>query len=68
MENRATSPVTQIVIVTGYSDIDHATIEKRVPPPNCLLYIQKPFHPHEIRQFASTMAAKWEAERRLLVS
>jgi len=62
---RSLSPDAQIVIVTGYSDIDPATIAKRVPPTNRLLYIQKPFHPHEIRQFASTLAAKWHAERKL---
>jgi diguanylate cyclase (GGDEF)-like protein len=28
-----------------------------------LLYLQKPFHPYEIRQFASTLAARWKAEK-----
>ena len=62
---RAVSPGTQIVIVTGYSDIDSAEIEKRVPPPDRLLYLQKPFHPFEIRQFASTLAARWQVEKKM---
>jgi len=62
---RAVSPATQIVIVTGYSDLDPAEIEKRVPPPDRLLYLQKPFHPFEIRQFASTLAARWQVEKKM---
>jgi diguanylate cyclase (GGDEF)-like protein len=62
---RAISPNTQIVIVTGYSDIDPSDIEKRVPPPDSLLYLQKPFHPFEIRQFASALAARWKVEREM---
>ncbi|MBW2480966.1 MAG: diguanylate cyclase [Deltaproteobacteria bacterium] len=64
---RTVSPATQIVIVTGYSDIDPAEIEKRVPPPDRLLYLQKPFHPFEIRQFASTLAARWQAEKKMQI-
>ena len=60
---RALSPYTQIVIVTAYSDIDPDEIEQRIPPPDRLLYLQKPFHPFEIRQFASTLAARWRAEK-----
>ena len=60
---RAISPHTQIVMVTGFDDIDPVEIEKRVPPPDRLLYLQKPFHPYEIRQFASTLAARWKAEK-----
>ena len=62
---RVVSPSTQIVIVTGYSDLDPAEIEKRVPPPDRLLYLQKPFHPFEIRQFASTLAARWQVEKKM---
>ncbi len=64
-ELRALSAATQIVMVTGYSDVDPETIEQRVPPSDRLLYIQKPFHPFEIRQFASTLAARWRMERRI---
>jgi diguanylate cyclase (GGDEF)-like protein len=64
---RVVSPNTQIVIVTGYSDFDPSEIEKRVPPPNRLLYLQKPFHPFEIRQFASTLAARWQVEKKMQI-
>ena len=60
---RSISPHTQIVMVTGFDDIDPVEIEMRVPPPDRLLYLQKPFHPYEIRQFASTLAARWKAEK-----
>jgi PAS domain S-box-containing protein len=60
---RAMDPWVQIVVVTAFSDIDPATIAARVPPADKLLYIQKPFHPQEIRQFATSLCAKWRAER-----
>ncbi|EHJ49308.1 multi-sensor hybrid histidine kinase [Solidesulfovibrio carbinoliphilus subsp. oakridgensis] len=60
---RAMDPWIQIVVVTAFTDIDPATIASRVPPADKLLYIQKPFHPQEIRQFATSLGAKWRAER-----
>jgi len=60
---RALDPWVQIVMVTAFSDLDPATIAARVPPADKLLYIQKPFHPQEIYQFASSLCAKWRAER-----
>ncbi len=60
---RALDPWIQIVMVTAFSDIDPSHIASRVPPADKLLYIQKPFHPQEIRQFAASLVAKWRAER-----
>lgn len=60
---RALDPWLQIVMVTAFSDLDPATIAARVPPADRLLYIQKPFHPQEIYQCASSLGAKWRAER-----
>jgi two-component system, cell cycle sensor histidine kinase and response regulator CckA len=60
---RALDPWVQIVVITAFSDIDPASIAARVPPADKLLYIQKPFHPQEIRQFAASLCAKWRAER-----
>ncbi|MHC4193588.1 MAG: PAS domain-containing protein [Planctomycetota bacterium] len=62
---RALDPDAQLVIVTAYSDIDPLDIGRRVLPTDKLLYIQKPFHPHEIRQTASALWAKWLAEKQL---
>ncbi len=62
---RKLDPHTQIVLMTGNSDVDPMEVVKRAPPPEKLLYVRKPFHPQEIRQFASALSAKWEAERKL---
>jgi PAS domain S-box-containing protein len=62
---RALDPNIEIVIVTGYSDVDPKNISYRVPPAHKLLYIQKPFHPQEIFQFASAFGSKWQMERKL---
>ena len=63
---RAIDPNIQIVIVTGYSDIDPSEISQHVPPEDKLLYIQKPFHNCEIRQLAATLIAKWKVEAELV--
>lgn len=62
---RALDPHMAIVMVTAYSDVDPSEIAGRVLPEDKLLYVQKPFHPQEIRQFASALGAKWQAERAL---
>ncbi|MBI5117501.1 response regulator [Candidatus Poribacteria bacterium] len=63
---RALDPDAQVVIVTAYSDIDPAEIAQRVPPSDKLLYVQKPFQPAELRQFAVALSAKWRAEKQLV--
>lgn len=65
---RALDPHINIVIVTAYSDISPAEIAKKVQPPEKLLYMQKPFHSHEIQQFAAALCAKWQAEKELLAT
>ncbi|HUT29876.1 MAG TPA: PAS domain S-box protein [Sedimentisphaerales bacterium] len=62
---RALDPHAQLVVVTAYSDIDPSDISRRVRPADKLLYLQKPFHPHEIRQLAVALGSKWVAERQL---
>ena len=37
-----------------------------VPPEEKLSYLQKPFHPHEIRQMTISLASKWRAEQRIV--
>ncbi|MEI6984501.1 MAG: EAL domain-containing protein [Rhodospirillaceae bacterium] len=65
---RALDPLTNIVIITGFSDLPPEEIAKRIPPPDKLLYCQKPLHAAELRQFAMAMSAKWNSERELLAS
>ncbi len=62
---RALDSSIEIVIVTAYSDVDPKEIVSRVPPTHKLLYLQKPFHPYEIDQFAAALSAKWNTERQL---
>jgi signal transduction histidine kinase/DNA-binding response OmpR family regulator len=62
---RELDPFVEIVIVTGYSDIAPEEIACRVPPTDKLLYLQKPFHAHEIQQFSSSLGAKWQMGRHL---
>lgn len=62
---RQMDPDIQIVIVTGFSDISPSEIAVLVPPADKLLYLQKPFHNHEIWQLASAMTQKWSVEKTL---
>ncbi len=62
---RAFDPFIEFVIVTAYSDVHPMDISERIPPDDKLLYVQKPFHPQEIHQFASALSSKWMADREL---
>ena len=55
----------EIVIITGHSDTHPRNIVRRIPPAHKLLYLQKPFYPEEIYQFASALSMKWHTEREL---
>lgn len=57
--------IVELVMVTGYSDLHPEEIARRVPPAHKLLYVQKPFHPQEISQFAAALGTKWQTERSL---
>jgi len=59
---RAMDPKLDVVIVTAYSDVDPRELSARIPPADKLFYLQKPFHPHEIRQLAVALGRKSRAE------
>lgn len=59
---REMDPNVNFVVVTGLPDISPKEISRRIPPQDKLLYIQKPFHISEIRQFAAALGAKWQSE------
>jgi len=61
-EIRKLDPNVQIVMMTGYSDFDISEIAHRIPPEDKLLYMQKPIHSQEIRQFALALTAKWQSD------
>ena len=54
------------VVVTGYRSTSAAKIEQQSRFSDNLLYLQKPFHPREIIQFAIALSIKWQAEKKLL--
>jgi signal transduction histidine kinase len=62
---RSLDPHTQMVMMTGNADVDPQEVVERAPPAEKLLYVRKPIHPQEIRQFAAALSAKWDAEQRL---
>jgi diguanylate cyclase (GGDEF)-like protein/PAS domain S-box-containing protein len=62
---RALDQYIEIVLVTGFSDVNPIDIAPRIRPAHRLLYVQKPFHPQEIYQFASALGSKWDTEREL---
>jgi predicted signal transduction protein with EAL and GGDEF domain len=63
---REVDPAVEIVICTAYSDADPGEIGGLVPPEDKLSYLQKPFHPHEVRQMTIALGSKWRAERRIV--
>jgi diguanylate cyclase (GGDEF)-like protein len=63
---RELDPAIEIVICTAYSDVEPAEIGGIVPPEERLSYLQKPFHPQEIRQMSISLASKWRAEHRIV--
>ncbi len=63
---RDLDPLVNIVIVTAFSNISPAQITAQVSPAHRILYMQKPFHSHEIRQFATALSAKWQTEHKLI--
>lgn len=63
---RELDPEIEIVICTAYSDVDPVDIGGMVPPEEKISYLQKPFHPHEVRQMSIALGSKWRAERRIV--
>jgi diguanylate cyclase len=63
---RELDPAVEIVICTAYSDVDPSEVGGIVPPEEKLSYLQKPFHPHEVRQTTIALGSKWRAERRIV--
>ena len=62
---RALDRDVNFVIATGTASADLLDIGSRIPPLDKLLYLSKPFHITEIRQFVAALGTKWESERLL---
>lgn len=56
-------PRINTVVVTGYRS---GNSSKQARFSDKLLYLQKPFHPREIIQFATALGIRWQAENQLL--
>jgi FixJ family two-component response regulator len=56
----------EIVVITAEADVSLRELNHRVPPPDKLLYLQKPFRSQELRQLANSLCAKWRAENLLV--
>lgn len=54
------------VLVTGYRSTAGSHAGQSSKFSDQLLYLQKPFHPREIIQFATALSIKWKAEKQLL--
>jgi HD-GYP domain-containing protein (c-di-GMP phosphodiesterase class II) len=59
-------PHINTVVVTGYRSTNTASPDRQSRFSDNLLYLQKPFHPREIIQFAIALSIKWQAEKQLL--
>ncbi|RFP10949.1 EAL domain-containing protein [Duganella sp. BJB488] len=57
----------QIVICSAYTDYSWRNVLTRLNCGDRLLILKKPFDNIEVYQLASTLSAKWEATRRLLL-
>jgi len=62
---RELDPDIEIAICTAYSDVDPVNIGGQVPPQDKISFLQKPFHPREVRQMATALHSKWRAERHI---
>ncbi len=58
-------PRANIVLMTGYVGSEVAKLSQDLVLSDRLLFLQKPFHPQEIVQYASALSSKWFAEQRV---
>ncbi len=59
-------PRINTVLVTGYRSTSVSYPGQSSKFSEQMLYLQKPFHPREIIQFATALSIKWKAEKQLL--
>ncbi len=64
-EIRRICPLTEIVVVTAFSDASLRDIVEKVGFTDRLLYLKKPFEREEICQLADSLVMRWNLEHRL---
>jgi PAS domain S-box-containing protein len=62
---RSVDPNVEIVMLSSSGDVPLAELNRRVPPPEKLLYLQKPFRSQELRQLANSLCHKWRMQLQL---
>lgn len=62
---RALDPSIEIVLLSARHDVSLKEINRRVRPPEKLLFLQKPFRSPELKQIVNSLGAKWDAGNRL---
>ncbi len=62
---RELDPNIEIVLLSSQASVPLKEINKRVMPPEKLLYIQKPFRSAELKQIAASLSSKWKLESQL---
>nr|WP_321259153.1 response regulator [uncultured Pseudodesulfovibrio sp.] len=62
---RAMDSNLEIVLLSAKHHIPLKEINRRVPPPEKLLFVQKPFRSPELKQIAMSLCSKWDVENRL---
>lgn len=62
-EIRRLDPYVEIVIVSSVPYLDPREIARRIPPCEKVLFLQKPFHAHEVQQLAISLSARWQSQR-----
>tara|TARA_Y100001954_G_scaffold238974_2_gene309993 strand:- start:25602 stop:27935 length:2334 start_codon:yes stop_codon:yes gene_type:complete len=66
-EIRALDQHIEIVLLSPQASVPLKEINKRVLPPEKLLFLQKPFQSAELKQIAASLSSKRELERRLYI-
>jgi diguanylate cyclase (GGDEF)-like protein len=61
-ELRRIDPEVDIVVCSAHADLDPADVLGQALPADRLFFLQKPFHPHEVRQLAQALATKRAAQ------
>ncbi|EGB16164.1 PAS/PAC sensor hybrid histidine kinase [Pseudodesulfovibrio mercurii] len=62
---RGRDPYMEIVLLSARHKVPLKEFNKRVQPPEKLLFVQKPFRSPELKQIALSLGSKWDAENRL---
>ncbi|WP_319023430.1 hybrid sensor histidine kinase/response regulator [Pseudodesulfovibrio thermohalotolerans] len=62
---RSLDPNVEIVLLSARHSVPLKEFNKRVQPPEKLLFVQKPFRSPELKQIALSLGSKWDAENRL---